>query len=173
MPNHDIYPYPFKPSLLANRNVDSARAESQKLGRWVFIPKDGIDHTQLHGTFRITVEPNAFVFTDSDKGIIKFQFFPDNNGDLIVKGGIYNPKKGNETIFALLDILKYISRSCNRNITYRTHRINRTQQLAELLLSNGFTQNGEEFEILIQPVEQSKYAYPEVDEEVVRLRLHE
>lgn len=168
MHTHDKYPYPFAVQLLKDRDMGTARTESGEQERWVYVPQRNTQES-IAGKIRLVFEPDTLVFADAEKGIIKLSLYPNDEGDLEASGGIYNPKKGKETLLALIDILKYISKVTGKKITYRTLRVNRTQVFIDLLLDTGFIQNGHEFEFSVEPSDVSNHTYPEVDEEINKL----
>ncbi len=102
-------------------------------------------------------------------GVIKFSLRYNNEGFLLAHGGLYNPKKGKETLITLVDILQFISKNLKKNIIYTTSRVNKTTQLENLLIESGFTKVGDEYQINIQPTGISLNEYPEVLEEITKL----
>lgn len=170
MTDGEKYPYPFSKEVLENRDIVGARRKSQELGRWVFAPKENPSRQEdITFKIRIIFEPNTLTFVDEDDGVIKFALVLTKEDHLFASGGIYNPKEGKSTLTALLDILKYISKITNKNIVYRTARVNTTKKLEELLVDMGFVKDGNEYKVEVRSSDSSVSEYPELDSEINRL----
>lgn len=163
------YPYPFDSKVLENRDIKTGRQRSEQFGRWSFVKEEQDDEaSDDEFDFKIKIEPDALVFVDGENGVIKLSL-TDDGDELIITGGIYNPQKGNETIVALLDILKYIAKKTRKKVKYRTTRVNNTSHLTNKLTSFGFSPESGEFVVSIEPSSDSDHEYNELDEELERL----
>lgn len=144
---------------------------SANLGRWVFIEENRPPRTDTNDlSDLIIIEPDALVFVDSESGVIKLSIKIDGP-QLRINGGIYNPRKGIETLGALVDILKYIAHFTQKQVIYRTERVNKTEHLKIILTQAGFAYDGKEFSIEVDPNSIPEHQYAEMDEELNRLVL--